>query len=484
MSNIKTNENKKTKTKDNATILVTNKSIKPNDLSNFNECIRLCNLSMKIFNAGIQVQSNRFNNNENYLLYFDLCTFMVDYNNQDYYNLPSRPAKYVLKRVDKSYKSFFNKLKNYNLNPNGYPSRPNPPKERDNVLGFVIEYPKDGVSKTQFINNGLINPSNTNLFIPYDKELINYDNFHGIRIVPKNNKYNIEILYNVLNKEYKDTNIVCGIDLGVNNLATLFIDNPKVQPIIIDGKPIKHKNAMFNKKLKKLRKKIDKLKNERKILNKKEVNDNNIKKLNLIERRITNIKKEIDIIREDRNNYIDSYLHKSSKDIITYLMDNGVSDIVIGKNNGWKLNTGKKGKKKNKEKKVGEKKKRVLSKKVNQSFQMIPYNKLIHMIKYKGVLNGLKVEEIEESFTSLCSYYDKEEMVRKDKYEGKRIYRGLYKTKEGKHINADINGAGNIIRKKYGEKEYKPSEMNYRCIKYNPIKEELKNIIKRYKKAK
>lgn len=32
-------------------------------------------------------------------------------------------------------------------------------------------------------------------------------------------------------------------------------------------------------------------------------------------------------------------------------------------------------------------------------------------------------------------------------FSGKRIMRGLYKTSNGQLINADVNGAGNIIRK-------------------------------------
>ena len=38
-------------------------------------------------------------------------------------------------------------------------------------------------------------------------------------------------------------------------------------------------------------------------------------------------------------------------------------------------------------------------------------------------------------------------MCKHNKYKGKRIKRGLFRTSTGLYINADVNGAYNIIRK-------------------------------------
>ena len=69
------------------------------------------------------------------------------------------------------------------------------------------------------------------------------------------------------------------------------------------------------------------------------------------------------------------------------------------------------------------------------------------MLKYKCKLKGIKVIEIEESYTSKCSFLDNEEIKKHDIYNGKRICRGLFKTSMGKIINSDVNGSYNIMKK-------------------------------------
>lgn len=54
---------------------------------------------------------------------------------------------------------------------------------------------------------------------------------------------------------------------------------------------------------------------------------------------------------------------------------------------------------------------------------------------------------VEESHTSKCSFLDKESVEHHEKYKGKRVKRGLFKTSKGILINADVNGALNIGRK-------------------------------------
>ena len=60
----------------------------------------------------------------------------------------------------------------------------------------------------------------------------------------------------------------------------------------------------------------------------------------------------------------------------------------------------------------------------------------------------------EESYTSKASFLDRDEIPcfekKKDEkfqFSGRRVKRGMYKTKNGILINADVNGAANIIRK-------------------------------------
>ena len=67
---------------------------------------------------------------------------------------------------------------------------------------------------------------------------------------------------------------------------------------------------------------------------------------------------------------------------------------------------------------------------------------------------GIRYVEQEESYTSKASFFDCDEIPvfdanQKTEYvfSGKRIKRGLYQCKNGKTLNADVNGAANILRK-------------------------------------
>ena len=111
-----------------------------------------------------------------------------------------------------------------------------------------------------------------------------------------------------------------------------------------------------------------------------------------------------------------------------------IEKVFIVKNTGWKNNV-------------------AMGKKTNQKFVQIPFNNFISQLKYKCLLKGIEVIEQEESYTSKASFVDNDEIpvYGKINYEpqfsGKRIHRGLYKTRNGLKLNADINGSYNILVK-------------------------------------
>ena len=76
------------------------------------------------------------------------------------------------------------------------------------------------------------------------------------------------------------------------------------------------------------------------------------------------------------------------------------------------------------------------------------------MLTYKCEMEGISVIVTEESYTSKCSFLDDEDICKHEEYDGKRIKRGLYKASDGRLINADVNGALNILKKVIGKFEY------------------------------
>ena len=121
------------------------------------------------------------------------------------------------------------------------------------------------------------------------------------------------------------------------------------------------------------------------------------------------------------------------------LVSNDVAELVIGYNAGWKQDTS-------------------MGKAGNQRFQFVPFYKFISMLMYKCALAGITVTTSEESYTSKCSFLDNEEICKHAEYKGKRVKRGLFIASSGRLINADVNGALNIL-KKYLEKVVRNKEV-------------------------
>jgi putative transposase len=205
---------------------------------------------------------------------------------------------------------------------------------------------------------------------------------------------------------------IAAIDLGLNNLATLTSNQPEFQPILINGRPLKSLNQFFNKRRTALQKKLE---------------GKNSKSSRLT--RLTH----------SRNQKVNDYLHKVSKFLVLELLKSKIDTLVIGYNSGWKRECN-------------------LGKRNNQNFVNIPHGKLIKMLTYKCNLVGIKVVITEESYTSRASFIDQdfipiygEETESRTSFSGQRICRGLYRSRSGQIINADVNASYNILRKAFPE---------------------------------
>ena len=84
----------------------------------------------------------------------------------------------------------------------------------------------------------------------------------------------------------------------------------------------------------------------------------------------------------------------------------------------------------------------------------IPYGQLHSKLEYLCELNGIVFVKQEESYTSKSSFWDRDELpvynddnIETYSFSGIRIHRGMYQCRNGKCLNADVNGALNILRK-------------------------------------
>ena len=364
----------------------------------FKECDSLCFLSKNLYNRALYEIRQEYIDNKKYLNYFKIEKLCKIEKWIDYEALPRKVSQQTLKLLDKNWKSFFALLKSEKVDN----KKVKLPKYLDKVKGrFIIVYTDQAVSKV-YLKQGLIKLSGTNIIIPTKHNKINQ-----VRIIKKTGRYIIEVIYEVPDVEIKpDNKRYCSIDLGLNNLAT--VGSNVIKPFIINGKPLKSINQYFNKKVAK----------EKSLLPKGEYTNENLERLYL-----------------KRNNKIKDYLHKASRYIINHLVSNSINTLVIGHNKNWKQEIN-------------------LGKRNNQNFVSIPYCTLIYMLSYKAKLEGISVIIQEESYTSKCSFLDNEEICKHENYLGKRVKRGLFKALNGKLINADLNGALNILRKVVGEFQY------------------------------
>ena len=134
------------------------------------------------------------------------------------------------------------------------------------------------------------------------------------------------------------------------------------------------------------------------------------------------------MLTQKRNLKVEDYLHKASRYIIDFALENQINTIVIGNNKNWKQSSS-------------------LGKVTNQAFVSIPHQKLIDKICYKAQLCGIQVILTEESYTSGTSFLHSEVPEKVYYNKKRRVHRGLFVSNQGIKINADVNAAFQIMKK-------------------------------------
>jgi len=323
-----------------------------------------------------------------------------------YKALPAKVSQQVLKQLDHDWDAFFKARAAYKEDPSKFKARPKIPgykhkTEGRNMLVYTIQAISRG---KKGLKRGIIKPSMLSIEVQTKQKDINQ-----VRIVPRKGFYVVEAVYGQeVEQESVNPAYYAGIDIGMNNLVALTSNKPVFRSVLVNGRPVKSINQFYNRRKAELQSQLGR----------------------------KGTTKRIERMTNRRNRRIDHYMHTASKRIVDLLVKEGIGTLVIGKNDGWKQEAN-------------------MGKRNNQNFVQIPHARFIAMVTYKAELVGITVKVMEESYTSKASLLDLDPLPVRDPnnsdekhtFSGKRIKRGLYRASDGRKINADINGAGNIIRK-------------------------------------
>ena len=368
----------------------------------------LSHIAKNLTNETIYNIRQYYFNKKKYLSYNE--NYKMLKNSENYKKLNSNMAQQILKEVDGSFKSFFGLLK---LAKNGqYKGKVKLPKylAKDGFTTLVIGFVrlKDDMLIVPYSNSFKKTHQEVKVKLP---SVLKDNKIKEIRIIPKQHSRYFEIQYTYEVKEIQrelNENNVLGIDLGIDNLCTC-VTNAGAS-FIIDGRKLKSINQYYNK----INAKLQGIKDKQKI-----------ERTTLRQKRIT----------RKRNNRINDYLSKAARTIVNYCLNNDIGKLVLGYNEDFQRKSN-------------------IGSINNQNFVNIPYGKLRDKLIYLCKLYGIEFKLQEESYTSKASFFDGDEIPIYDKenpqeyiFSGKRIKRGLYQTSAGKLINADCNGALNILRK-------------------------------------
>lgn len=340
----------------------------------------------------------------------------------DYCAIPRKVSQQIVFQVSQEFKSFWGLVDLWRKDKST--PKPNIPRYLHKQKGRAnVIFTKQAVSKKYF-TQGILSLSafdDRPIHIRLGKlaNIINYDKLQEVRLVKVADGYEVKIGYKTTHKQAISDipKRVLSVDFGINNLMTV-ANNINIKPLIIKGKALKSFNQYFNKKKAKLKSQLDTTKEFLK----------------------PSIQRKLDKLYRKRKHKLNDFLHKASRCLINHAVKNQADSIVVGYNQGWKqeINIGKNN---------------------NQKFACIPFLTLLNMIKYKAEQQGIAVIIIQENYTSKCSFLDDEPIQKHSQYQGKRVKRGLFKSATGKLINADVNGALNILKKVIGNFHYDPIQV-------------------------
>ena len=358
-----------------------------------------------LYNHGLYLYRQSYfeykkNSNKPVLSWVEIDKDLRKQGHEDIRALPAKVANAVLKNLGETITSYWRLVRLKNKG--GLAQKPRLPRYLHKTNGrYPVSFNYQTFGSKRGSNRELILcPKGLCLPIP-----TKVDNPKQVRIVPKHNNFVIEVIYDTEERAPRHTSRYAGIDLGVDNFATVTFST-KNKPLIVKGLELKSINQGYNRLIAKAQSLLP---------------------------ATQKTSKSIHRLWSRRSWTLQTKIHQITAFLTTLFDEMQIEKVFIGKNVNWKQRL-------------------PFGKAVKQRFAYLPYETFIEQLRYKCQLHGITVVAQEESYTSKASFLDNDDIpvygeTENPKFSGHRIMRGLYQSSNGQLINADVNGSYNILRK-------------------------------------
>jgi len=390
----------------------------------------LCQQSGKLYNSGIYLARQTFFKTEKLLTgKFDLSVESSVSKSLVAKSLPSTPMQQTLMSVTEAFKSF-KELRDLYMKGQLH-FKPKPPGYLKGSKLFKVAYPNSGGLRPKLVGNQLKFSLGLTVrrwlgipefFLPMPSNL-DFSKVKEFTILPKNGAFYLEMSYEVEKEQHNlDINQALSIDLGTADNLAACVDTLG-NSFLIDARAMKAMNQLWNKK----------------VATRKEGKSEGYWD-NWLER-----------VTRKRNHQMRDGVNKSALLIVNHCLKFGIGTLIVGWNEGFKSNSN-------------------LGKVNNQKFVQMPLGKLKNRLKELCDLHGIRFVETEEAYTSKASFLAGDSLPKYGekpsgwKASGKRIERGLYRSANGTVVNADLNGAANILRKVASKLGIDLNQLGRRCL--------------------
>lgn len=383
--------------------------IKPNHKL-YNLCNDLTFKAKNLYNTGLYLYRQSYfehqkNPEQPILSWTDIDRTLRQQNHDDVRALPSKIANAVLKNLGEAITSYWGLARRKHSD--GSTQRPNLPHYLHKTKGrYPIAFNNQTFGNVRGPRNELVLcPRGLSILIP-----TNVKNPKQVRIVPSYANFVIEVVYDVEEPDLNHTSCYAGIDLGVDNFATIVFSTGN-QPLIVKGLELKSINQGYSRLIAKAQSSLPESQKTSKLIHR---------------------------LWSRRSWILHSKIHQMTAFLTAVFDEMSIETVFVGKNKNWKRDL-------------------PFGKVVKQQFAHLPHEMFIDQLRYKCRLRGISVIIQEESYTSKASFLDNDDIpvygvTENPTFSGRRIKRGLYRTSDGRLINADVNGAYNILRKGLGNR--------------------------------